>query len=224
MLYLQTQASPTRDVRVRRAIAHALDYRALSAAWRSEFRAASSFLPPPIVRWRSVAIPAYPHDLTLAGRELDSAGWTIQHGVRAKGGVAARRPHRRKLRGPDQRPDRHASAGAARRDRHADVDQGQPHPHLVQPRRPAAQREGHDRRRVVGRRQRSRTVAQPALRCRPVSGGDNHSFYCSKRFESLFDDQARTPSQDPARTATSTPCRSSSTTTSRSYRCTTRTG
>jgi len=34
------------------------------------------------------------------------------------------------------------------------------------------------------------------LRCvQAVKGGDNHSFYCSKRFEALFDDQARTPSQ-----------------------------
>ena len=32
------------------------------------------------------------------------------------------------------------------------------------------------------------------LRCvQAVKGGDNHSFYCSKRFEALFDDQARTP-------------------------------
>ena len=45
LLYLQTQAAPTRDVRVRRAIAGALDYAALASAWRNEFPAATSFLP-----------------------------------------------------------------------------------------------------------------------------------------------------------------------------------
>jgi peptide/nickel transport system substrate-binding protein len=34
------------------------------------------------------------------------------------------------------------------------------------------------------------------FRCvQAVKGDENHSFYCSKRFERLFDDQARTPSQ-----------------------------
>ncbi len=34
------------------------------------------------------------------------------------------------------------------------------------------------------------------LRCvQAVKGGDNHSWYCSPRFERLFDDQARTPSK-----------------------------
>jgi peptide/nickel transport system substrate-binding protein len=34
------------------------------------------------------------------------------------------------------------------------------------------------------------------LRCVAARrGGDNHSFYCSKRFEALFDDQARTRSR-----------------------------
>ena len=37
LLYLQTRAGPTRDIRVRRAIAAALDYRALSVAWRRQF-------------------------------------------------------------------------------------------------------------------------------------------------------------------------------------------
>jgi ABC-type transport system substrate-binding protein len=34
------------------------------------------------------------------------------------------------------------------------------------------------------------------FRCvQAVKGDENHSFYCSKRFEALFDDQTRTPSQ-----------------------------
>ncbi len=66
LLYLQTQLAPTRDRRVRQAIANALDYSQLADAWRHEFRAAGSFLPPPIVRWKSVSIPPYAHDPAAA--------------------------------------------------------------------------------------------------------------------------------------------------------------
>ena len=87
LLYLQTQAAPTRDVRVRRAIADALDYPALAGAWRSEYPPAGSFLPPPIVHWKSVVIPPCTHDVEAAGRELDAAGWRMQHGIRYKNGA-----------------------------------------------------------------------------------------------------------------------------------------
>ncbi|MBV8149843.1 MAG: hypothetical protein JO092_12175, partial [Candidatus Eremiobacteraeota bacterium] len=88
LLYLQTQAPPTRDIHVRRAIAYALDYAALSNAWRQQYPAATSFLPPPIVQWKSVVIPPYRHDLAAAGRELDAAGWRWQNGVRRHNGAA----------------------------------------------------------------------------------------------------------------------------------------
>ena len=87
LLYMQTQAPPTNDLHVRRAIAYALDLDALANAWRRQYPTATSFLPPPIVTWKSVVIQPYPHDLAAANRELDLAGWKLQNGERTKNGT-----------------------------------------------------------------------------------------------------------------------------------------
>jgi peptide/nickel transport system substrate-binding protein len=196
LLYLQTQASVTRDVRVRRAIAHALDYHSLSAAWRSEFRAAASFLPPPIVRWTSVAIPAYPHDPSLAGRELDSAGWTMRHGVRSRGGVPLGG-----LIGVNSEDPINVRIATLVQAQLAAV--GMQLSIKANPTRIWFSPDGLLRNgtaTVVSESWVGGSDPEQSLNLRcvqAIKGGDNHSFYCSKRFESLFDDQARTPS--PAR-------------------------
>ena len=193
LLYLQTQLAPTNDVRVRRAIAAALDYDALAAAWLRQYPSAASFLPPPIVTWKSVTIPPYRHDVAAAGRLLDSAGWRFENATRRKSGVPlealigvnAQDPihvriatlvqaqlaaigMRASIKTDDTRvwfsPDGLLRNGKANFMIESWVGGGDPEQSLN-------------------------------LRCVQAKPGDaNHSFYCSPRFEALFDDQARTPS------------------------------
>ncbi len=193
LLYLQTQASPTKDIRVRRAIAHALDYRALSAAWRSEFRAATSFLPPPIMSWRSVAIPAYLHDPGLAERELDSAGWTMRSGVRSKSGAPLGG-----LIGVNSEDPINVRIATLVQAQLAAV--GMPLSIKAIPTRIWFSPDGllrNGKATIVGESWVGGSDPEQSLNLRcvqAIKGGDNHSFYCSKGFEALFDDQARTPS------------------------------
>jgi peptide/nickel transport system substrate-binding protein len=193
-LYLQTQAAPTRDVRVRRAIAGALDYGALADAWRHEYPAATSFLPPPIVTWKSVSIPAYRHDPAAAGRELDAAGWRLANGVRTRDGepltalIAADSENPINVRIATIVQEQLAAAGF-----HAEIK--------TEPTRTWFTPEG------LLRNGKATIMSETwvgggdpeqslNLRCvQAVKGDANHSFYCSKRFEALFDDQARTPSR-----------------------------
>ena len=84
-LYLQTATAPTSDVRVRRAIARALDLRGLAKAWRDLYPAARSIFPASIVSWPNT--PAgYSYDRARAERELDAAGWIRRGSVRFKDG------------------------------------------------------------------------------------------------------------------------------------------
>jgi peptide/nickel transport system substrate-binding protein len=85
-LYLQTASEPTNDPRVRRAIAFALDLSELRKAWHGVFPSAASVFPPPLVSWRHAPPREYPHDLALARRELDDAGWRERDGTRFKDG------------------------------------------------------------------------------------------------------------------------------------------
>jgi len=86
-LYFQTVAGPTRDVRVRRVIADALDLPSIGKAARGEFPPSTSFFPEPIVTWAAVRPPAFQDNLKTAARELDAAGWRMHDGVRTKDGV-----------------------------------------------------------------------------------------------------------------------------------------
>jgi peptide/nickel transport system substrate-binding protein len=86
-LYLQTVRQPTSDIRLRRALAYALDPQALGKAWRGLFPAASSIFPAPLVTWAAAMPPPFPHDLGGAARELDAAGWRLRGGVRTKNGL-----------------------------------------------------------------------------------------------------------------------------------------
>jgi peptide/nickel transport system substrate-binding protein len=194
LLYLQTRAGPTRDVRVRRAIAAALDYRALSVAWRRQFSPAGSFLPPPILRWKSVTIPPYSHDLAAAGRMLDDAGWRLHDGVRAKDGVPFGG-----LIGVNSEDPLSVRIGTMVQAQLAAA--GLPLAIKANPVRIWFSPDGllrNGKATVVGETWVGGGDAEQSLNLRcaqAVAGDENHSFYCSPRFEALFDDQATTPSR-----------------------------
>jgi peptide/nickel transport system substrate-binding protein len=83
---LQTQAAPTNDVRVRRAIAQSLDVDAMRKAYDDAYQPAGSFLPPVFTHWSDSTIAPRRHDLRGAAAELEAAGWHLQDGVRVKNG------------------------------------------------------------------------------------------------------------------------------------------
>ncbi len=194
LLYLQTRAGPTRDVRVRRAIAAALDYRALSVAWRRQFSPAESFLPPPILRWKSATIPPYSHDLTAAGRMLDDAGWRLHDGVRVKDGVPFGG-----LIGVNSEDPINVRIGTMVQAQLAAA--GLPLAIKANPVRIWFSPDGllrNGKATVVGETWVGGGDPEQSLNLRcvqAVAGDENHSFYCSPRFEELFDDQATTPSR-----------------------------
>ena len=194
LLYLNTQRWPTRDPRVRHAIADALDYDALANAWRNQFPPAASFLPPPIVRWKGGEIAPYRHDPAGAQRELDAAGWRLRNGVRVKDGtpfggligVNSEDPINVRIATLVQ-----AQLAAA----------GMPLTIKANPVRIWFSPEGllrNGKGTITGETWVGGGDPEQSLNLRcvqAVKGGDNHSFYCSPQFEALFDDQARTPSQ-----------------------------
>jgi ABC-type transport system substrate-binding protein len=191
LLYLQTQASPTNDLRVRRAIALALDYAALANAWLHEYPPATSFLPPPIVTWRSVVIPAYPHDVAAAGRTLNAAGWRLQNGTRLRNGESLTG-----LIGVNSEDPINVRIATLVQSQLAAI--GMRATIKSDPTRIWFSPQG------LLRNGKATMLSQSwvgggdpeqslNLRCvQAVKGDANHSFYCSRRFEALFDDQART--------------------------------
>jgi peptide/nickel transport system substrate-binding protein len=193
LLYLQTQAVPTNDLRVRVAIAHALDYGALAGAWRNQYPFATSFLPPPIVRWKSVAIPAYRYDPALASRMLDAAGWRLQRGVRFKNGTVLGG-----LIGVNSEDPINVRIATLVQAQLAAV--GMQFTIKANPVRVWFSPDGllrNGKAAIVGETWVGGSDPEESLnfRCaQAVKGDENHSFYCSRRFEMLFDDQARTPS------------------------------
>ncbi len=71
-----------RDVRVRQALAFAIDRKPLiESLWRKQVRPADSILPPQSWAYSS-NVPHYEHDLEQAGRLLDQAGYPLQNGTR----------------------------------------------------------------------------------------------------------------------------------------------
>ncbi|MFY9884983.1 MAG: peptide ABC transporter substrate-binding protein [Candidatus Cybelea sp.] len=194
LLYLQTQATPSRDVRVRRAIADALDYPALAAAWRNEYPPAGSFLPPPIIHWKSVVIPPYTHDVEAAGRELDAAGWRMQRGVRYKNGAPLGG-----LIGVNSEDPINVRIATLVQEQLVAI--GMQLSIKANPVRIWFSPDGllrNGKATIVGETWVGGSDPEQSLnfRCvQAVKGDENHSFYCSKPFEALFDSQTSTPSQ-----------------------------
>ena len=192
LLYLNTQAFPTRDVRVRRAIAAALNYDALAGAWRREYPPATSFLPPPIVRWKSVAIPTYAYDPAAAAREFDAAGWHLRGGVRWKGAA----PLSGLIGMDSENPIQVRIATLLQSQLSAAGMQLsiKSNPTRIWFSPEGLLRNGKATFAVetwVGGGDPEQSLN---LRCvQAVKGDSNHSFYCSKAFEALYDDQTRTP-------------------------------
>jgi dipeptide transport system substrate-binding protein len=85
-LSLQTQAAPTDDVRVRRAIADALDVNLIERAEHNLYTQGAAFLPP-VLAWHNSTLPAIAQNQQAAASELDAAGWRLQGATRAKNGV-----------------------------------------------------------------------------------------------------------------------------------------
>jgi len=146
------------------------------------------------VRWKSVAIAPYRYDPRMAARELDAAGWQLRNGVRYKDatpfggliGVNSEDPINVRIATMVQ-----AQLAAA----------GMPLTIKANPTRVWFSPEGllrNAKGTVVGETWVGGGDPEQSLNLRcvqAIKGGDNHSFYCSQRFEALFDDQARTPSQ-----------------------------
>lgn len=63
---LQLLNQPTSSIKVRRAIAYALDLDTIAQAYHHVYPLAASFLPPVMQPWFDPSIHAYPHDLALA--------------------------------------------------------------------------------------------------------------------------------------------------------------
>ncbi|HEX3370439.1 MAG TPA: ABC transporter substrate-binding protein [Candidatus Cybelea sp.] len=194
LLYLQTRAGPTRDPRVRRAIAAALDYRALAGAWRNVFPPATSFFPPPIVHWEVTPIPAYAHDPAAAARELDAAGWRLEHGLRYKDGL----PLTGLIGVNSENPINVRIATLVQTQLAA---AGMQLTLKSNPSRIWFSPEGllrSGKATIVGEVWVGGSDPEESLnfRCvQAVPGDENHSFYCSKHFEALFSDQTSTPSR-----------------------------
>ena len=194
LLYLQTQHSPTRELAVRQAIASALDYAALARAWQNVYPPAASFFPPAIVHWRSVAIPPYRHDPAAANRRLDAAGWHLRQGTRFKDGAALGG-----LIGVNSEDPINVRIGTLVQAQLAAV--GMRFTIKANPVRIWFSPDGLLRNgtaTVVGETWVGGSDPEQSLNLRcvqAVKGDENHSFYCSKAFEALFADQARTPSE-----------------------------
>jgi peptide/nickel transport system substrate-binding protein len=194
LLYLQTQRLPTREPAVRRAIANALDYAALAGAWRNVYPPAGSFLPPPIVHWRGVVIPPYRYDPGAATRMLVAAGWHLRQGLRYKDGVPLGGLIGVNSEDPiNVRIATLVQAQLAAVGMHFTI-KGNPVRIWFSP--TGLLRSGDAS--IVGETWVGGGDPEQSLNLRcvqAVKGDENHSFYCSRAFEELFDDQARTPSE-----------------------------
>lgn len=75
-LSLLTSRPPASDVRVRQAVAYALDMKTIADAYRHAYEQAGSFLPP-VLAWHDSSIQPYPHDIEkarslLGGKTFDA--------------------------------------------------------------------------------------------------------------------------------------------------------
>jgi ABC-type transport system substrate-binding protein len=75
-LSLQTSRPPAEDVRVRRAMAYAVDLTTVADTYQHSYPQAAAFLPP-VLAWHDTSITPYPHDIAkarslLGGKTVDA--------------------------------------------------------------------------------------------------------------------------------------------------------
>lgn len=74
---LQTSRPPADELRVRQALAYALDMQSIRKTFANQYPQAGSFLPPVMNAWYDAGVQPYPHDLQLArallgGKPMDA--------------------------------------------------------------------------------------------------------------------------------------------------------
>jgi peptide/nickel transport system substrate-binding protein len=193
-LYMQTQLPPTNELAVRTAIANAVDLNELSNAWRHAYPIAASFLPPPVITWKNTRIPPYRHDVALANRELDEAGWRMRDGVRSKGSITlggvigANSENPISVRIATVIQSQLTAVGMRFTVKTNPTTTWFSYSGLLRNGKAAIVSESW-----VGGSDPEQSLN---LRCAEATpGGSNHSFYCSKQFDTLFEDQTRAPTE-----------------------------
>jgi peptide/nickel transport system substrate-binding protein len=187
MLALQTAGAPTDDIRVRRAIAEALDVPQIERLFHGLYPRAATFLPP-VFEWHDRSLAPIAHYEPAANANLDAAGWHLERGARTKNGkplqllfvmasnsaagVAAIVQRELATVGIDvlikafPTTDFNAPAGPIRSGRFNIALQG-----------------------WIGGADAEQSVV---FSCTQVQGGDNISRFCDRSFEEAFQDQAVT--------------------------------
>jgi peptide/nickel transport system substrate-binding protein len=189
-LALQTTLPPTSDVRVRRAIADALDARLIYKAYHGLYAPAGAFLPP-VLAWHDAALPPFVQNEAAAAAELDAAGWRIRGADRFKNGaplsvlIVSQAGFSGEFAAIVQRELETAGIRAAIKTFPASAFNGP-----TGPLRTGAFNVGAFGWIGGGDPEQSVTFA-----CSQIGqNGNNVSRYCNKRFDAAFEDQAVTPS------------------------------
>lgn len=188
MLALQSAAAPTGDIRVRRAIAEALDIPQIERLFRGLYPRAASFLPP-VFEWHDRTLAPIAHGEPAANANLDAAGWHLERGVRTKNGK------------PLQLLFVLASSSAAgvaaivqRELATVGIDviiKTFPTTNFNAPAGPI--RSGRFNIALLGWIGGADPEQSVVFSCAQAAGGDNISRFCDRGFEKAFTDQAITP-------------------------------
>jgi ABC-type transport system substrate-binding protein len=192
MLALQTAAAPTGDIRVRRAIAQALDVAQIERLFHGLYPPAATFLPP-VFEWHERALAPIARNEAAANANLDAAGWHLERGMRTKNGK------------PLQLLFVLASSSAAgvaaivqRELAAVGIDvliKAFPTTNFNAPAGPI--RSGRFNIALLGWIGGADPEQSVVYSCAQAFGGDNISRFCDRGFEAAFADQALTP--DPRR-------------------------
>ena len=192
-IYFQTQRAPTDDVRVRRALARALELPAMTRVWRDAYPLATGILPAPLVRWPAAPLAAFRFDPAAAGRELDAAGWRLHGTVRVKDGSSMNLLYAVNADDPLEAPLALVVQSQLARIGVRTTLKAYPSSFFSAPNGPL--RSGRFAlvfAQFIGGSDPEQSANFLCAQAR--NGGESYSRYCSHRFETIFRDQMRTPS------------------------------